>query len=157
MDYKMSDEKILTPEQCRGARAMIGWSRDELAICSKVSAATLADFEAGKRTPYGRTLVDIRKTLEGEGVEFLPQEQRGSGVRLRWNFPCRHCDAKLLVVRIKTPLKPRERATCPFCTGEVPPRDAGHLLQYHLIVNPNKTLFDEKAEKKRTIMRRLYK
>jgi transcriptional regulator with XRE-family HTH domain len=153
----MSDEKIITPEQCLGARAMIGWSRDELAICSKVSAATLADFEAGKRTPYERTLVDIRKTLEGEGVEFLPQEQRGPGVRLRWNFRCRHCDAKLLVVRIKMPLKPRERATCHFCASEVPPRDAEHLLQYHLIANPNKTLIDNKAEKKRIIMRRLYK
>jgi transcriptional regulator with XRE-family HTH domain len=153
----MPDEKIITPEQCLGARAMIGWSREDLANCSKVSAATLADFEARKRAPYERTLVDIRKALEGEGVEFfLPQERKGAGVRLRWNTRCFHCDAKLLVVRIKAPFRQRERATCPYCSSGIPARDAEHLLQYHLIAPPNKILFDEKIEKKRTIMRRLY-
>jgi transcriptional regulator with XRE-family HTH domain len=153
----MSDETILTPEQSLGARAMIGWSREELATCSNVSAATLADFEAGKRTPYERTLADIRKTLEAEGVEFLPESGKGPGVRLRWNFRCRSCDAKLLVRRIKIPFKRGERATCPNCSNVIPPRDADDLLQYELIARPNKILSDEKVEKKGAIVRRLHK
>jgi hypothetical protein len=54
-----------------GARAMLGWTREELAVRSKVAMATLADFEAGKRTPYGRTLRDVRAALESAGIEFV--------------------------------------------------------------------------------------
>jgi transcriptional regulator with XRE-family HTH domain len=79
----MSDEKTLTPAQSRGARAMLGWTRDDLAEHSRVSPATLADFEAGKRTPYDRTLADIRRALENGGVEFTPENGGGVGVRLR--------------------------------------------------------------------------
>jgi hypothetical protein len=45
--------------------------------------ATLAEFEAGKRVPYDRTLVDIRKALEAAGIEFIPENGGGPGVRLR--------------------------------------------------------------------------
>ena len=80
----MSDEKsILRPDQCRGARAFLGWSREELANRCKVSNATLADFEAGKRTPYARTLADIRRALEEGGIEFVPENGGGAGVRLK--------------------------------------------------------------------------
>jgi transcriptional regulator with XRE-family HTH domain len=79
----MSDEIFITPQQSRGARAMLGWTRDELAERSKVSAATLADFEAGKRVPYDRTLADIRRALEEGGIEFIPENGGGPGARLR--------------------------------------------------------------------------
>lgn len=79
----MLDDLSITPEQCRGARAMLGWSRDELAGKSQVSAATLADFEAGKRVPYPRTLAVVRSTLETAGVIFVAQNGDGPGVRLR--------------------------------------------------------------------------
>jgi transcriptional regulator with XRE-family HTH domain len=61
----------------------LGWSRDELAKQCKVSNATLADFEAGKRTPYGRTLADIRKALEEAGIQFIPENGGGAGVRFK--------------------------------------------------------------------------
>lgn len=65
---------------------MLGWSRDVLAKRSGVAPATLADFEAGKRSPYARTLADIRKALEAAGVTFLaegePSPTGGPGVRL---------------------------------------------------------------------------
>jgi hypothetical protein len=44
-----------------------------------VANATLADFEAGKRSPYNRTLADVRRALEDGGVDFLPD----NGVRLK--------------------------------------------------------------------------
>lgn len=79
----MSDKISITPQQSRGARAMLGWTRDELADRSKVSPATLADFEAGKRVPYDRTLADIRRALEEGGIEFIPENGGGPGARLR--------------------------------------------------------------------------
>jgi transcriptional regulator with XRE-family HTH domain len=78
----MSDKISITPDQSRGARAMLGWTRDELAERSKVSAATLADFEAGKRVPYNRTLADIRRALEEGGIEFIAENGGGPGARL---------------------------------------------------------------------------
>ncbi len=83
MFHPMSDEKTITPEQCRGARAMLGWSREQLAGHAKVANATLADFEAGKRTPYNRTLADVRRALEEGGIEFIPENGGGPGARLK--------------------------------------------------------------------------
>lgn len=73
----------LSPAQCRAARALIGWSQDKLANESKVAKATIANFEANRRAPYDRTLVDLRSTLETAGVEFIPENGGGAGVRLR--------------------------------------------------------------------------
>ncbi|MGY0790969.1 helix-turn-helix domain-containing protein [Azospirillum argentinense] len=80
-----SDEKQITPDQCRAARAMLGWSRDKLAVEARVGPATLADFEAGKRSPYQRTLADIQTALEAAGIQFIPQDTAGPGVR--WRAP----------------------------------------------------------------------
>jgi transcriptional regulator with XRE-family HTH domain len=54
-----------------------------LAKKSKVSNATLADFEAGKRTPYGRTLADVRKAFEAAGIQFIAENGGGVGLRFR--------------------------------------------------------------------------
>jgi transcriptional regulator with XRE-family HTH domain len=61
---------------------MLGWSRDDLAEKAKAGVATLADFEAGKRSPYPRTLADIRAAIEAAGVVFIAETGGGSGVRL---------------------------------------------------------------------------
>ena len=71
----------MTPAQCRAARALIGWSQDELATASKVAKATIANFELAKRAPYERTLNDLRASLEAAGVEFTNGDQ--PGVRLK--------------------------------------------------------------------------
>ena len=68
------------PEQCRAARAFLNWSQAELAERAGVAKQTLADFERGARTPYPRTLADIKKALEAEGIEFM--NGGAPGVRL---------------------------------------------------------------------------
>ena len=70
----------LSATQCRGARAMLGWSQEKLASESRTATKTIADFERGKRIPYPRTLADIRRALEDAGCEFT--DGKNPGVRL---------------------------------------------------------------------------
>ena len=73
----------LTPGQCRAARALLGWSQDQLASASKVAKATIANLELGKRTPYNRTLEDLVAAFEAAGVRFIAENGGGPGVRLK--------------------------------------------------------------------------
>jgi transcriptional regulator with XRE-family HTH domain len=74
----------ISAEQSKAARALIGWSRRELAEASQVSERTLIDFERGARAPHRRTLFDLRRALEEAGVIFIDQnEESGPGVRLK--------------------------------------------------------------------------
>jgi transcriptional regulator with XRE-family HTH domain len=87
MDVKQIEKRLmktlLTPSQCRGARAMVGWSQTQLAEAAKVSRPTVVDFERGARTPYPNNLAAIRTALEAAGVEFIAENGGGAGVRLR--------------------------------------------------------------------------
>ena len=68
--------------QCKMARVGANLSRAKLAELSGVSVATLADFEAGKRDSYDRTVRDIKTALEDLGATFLDPNQDGPGVRI---------------------------------------------------------------------------
>ena len=70
-----------TPEQCRAARALLGWSQEQLKETANVAKKTIADFERGARMPYERTLRDLQKALEDAGIEFIPENGGGAGVR----------------------------------------------------------------------------
>jgi transcriptional regulator with XRE-family HTH domain len=72
-----------TPAQCRAARGLLGWSQTQLALASKVATKTIADFERQSRTPFDRTLADVRHALESAGVIFVESNGDGPGVRLR--------------------------------------------------------------------------
>ncbi|KAB2700318.1 helix-turn-helix transcriptional regulator [Ochrobactrum sp. Kaboul] len=74
---------MITPAQCRAARALIEWSRDDLASACAVALRTIVDFERGAREPRRVTLQAIRAALEAAGVIFIDQNGNGPGVRLR--------------------------------------------------------------------------
>ncbi len=74
---------VIYREQCRAARALLNWSQGQLAEASKVAMKTIADFERGARKPYERTLRDVEMALEDAGVEFIPNNGGGPGVRLK--------------------------------------------------------------------------
>ncbi len=74
---------MIIPAQSKAARALIDWSREDLAEASKVSVRTVVDFERGARRPIPATLAAIRAALESAGVEFIPENGGGPGVRLR--------------------------------------------------------------------------
>ena len=69
--------------QCRAARALLGWTQDDLEAASNVAKKTIADFERDARQPRPRTLTDIRRALEEAGVEFIEPNGGGAGVRLK--------------------------------------------------------------------------
>jgi len=48
-----------------------------------VTRQTILDFERGARTLHRNNLLAIRRALEAEGIEFLPDDGNGAGVRLR--------------------------------------------------------------------------
>jgi transcriptional regulator with XRE-family HTH domain len=74
---------LLTPSQCRAARALIDWSQQQLADASLVGNATIRNFESGRSDPQNSTLAALQRALEGAGVEFIAENGGGPGVRLR--------------------------------------------------------------------------
>jgi transcriptional regulator with XRE-family HTH domain len=60
---------------------LLNWSQEELAKRARVAEQTLARFERGARSPYPRTLVDIRAALEAEGIEFTNGDAPGACLR----------------------------------------------------------------------------
>ena len=68
--------------QCKMARAALGLGVRDLAEISGVSTDTISRLEAGEELKP-RTLAAIRSALEDAGVEFIPENGGGAGVRLR--------------------------------------------------------------------------
>jgi len=64
------------------ARAALQLGVRDLAAMAEVSPNTIARLERGE-TLYGRTVDAIRAALEAAGVEFIPENGGGAGVRLR--------------------------------------------------------------------------
>ncbi|MCG7509107.1 helix-turn-helix domain-containing protein [Mesorhizobium sp. IRAMC:0171] len=61
---------------------MLGWSQTDLAVAARVSRATVVDFERGLRIPHRNNLAAIREALESGGIQFIPENGGGAGVRL---------------------------------------------------------------------------
>lgn len=82
----MSELKIrLTPRIVRAARAMAGWQQQELADASGVPKPTISAFELKSETgrmisANARLIVDA---FERAGLEFIPENGGGAGVRFR--------------------------------------------------------------------------
>ena len=72
-------------KQIKAARALIGWSQEELADAANVSLPTVKRLEAADGLLGGRisTVENIRCALETAGVEFIDENGGGPGVRLR--------------------------------------------------------------------------
>lgn len=70
---------MISPEQCRMARAGLGWTAKQLATAAGVGVATVNRFEAWQVTPIPATLAAIQRALEAAGIEFTD----GDGVRRR--------------------------------------------------------------------------
>lgn len=78
---------MITPAQCRAARALLDWSQQQLAEAARVGNATIRNFESGRSSPQNATLDVLRRAFETAGVIFIDENGQGPGVRLRKSKP----------------------------------------------------------------------
>src|SRR5262249_33968631 len=79
-----TEQGMLTPEQLYAARALLKWSREDLAEQSGVAAITIKGFEILGADSKISTLNKLRRALESGGVQFIDEDAHGGpGVRLR--------------------------------------------------------------------------
>jgi transcriptional regulator with XRE-family HTH domain len=85
---------MITPRQIRAARALLDWSQQDLADKAIVSLNALARLERGAVDPRASTLSAVEKALNRAGIEFIPETDRGEGVRLSKPEPARRTATK---------------------------------------------------------------
>ena len=68
---------MIRRQQIAAARALLSWTRDDLATSSGVSLRTVARFESGEGDITTAKLDQLEEALLREGIEFLD-----GGVRL---------------------------------------------------------------------------
>lgn len=74
---------MLSAEQIRAARALLGWSQDELVKRSGLSPTTIKRMETlGPGRSSADNVEAVQKALEAGGVAFIPENGGGAGVRL---------------------------------------------------------------------------
>jgi transcriptional regulator with XRE-family HTH domain len=81
LGQEKSHNVTITPIQCRMARAAVGYGVRDLADAMGVSPNTITRFERGEALK-DITIEAIQRTLEIAGVEFIPENGGGAGVRL---------------------------------------------------------------------------
>ena len=76
---------MLSSNQIRAARALLGWSGTDLAEKSAVGITTLRRYELQKGIPSANTsvLLTLKETLEQAGIEFTGDPLVNPGVTLR--------------------------------------------------------------------------
>ena len=72
----------MTPIQSKMARVALGWGTRDLAQRANVSPDTIARLERGERL-RSATIEAIRAAFEAAGIEFIPENGGGAGVRFR--------------------------------------------------------------------------
>jgi transcriptional regulator with XRE-family HTH domain len=76
--------RLISVEQLRGARGLLGWSQSELAARAGLSLPTVKRAEGqGKARASDEARIKLQRALEAAGVEFIEENGGGPGVRLR--------------------------------------------------------------------------
>jgi transcriptional regulator with XRE-family HTH domain len=78
---------MISSEQIKASRALLGWSAAELAKRSDVGATTLRRYEMNGGIPKANlsVLMKLKETLERAGIEFTGDPLVNPGVTLRIN------------------------------------------------------------------------
>jgi transcriptional regulator with XRE-family HTH domain len=76
---------MISGVQIRAARAALRWTIEELAQKSGLGIRTIKRFESVDGIPSSRTstLVELKRTLEAAGIEFIGTPDDSPGIRVR--------------------------------------------------------------------------
>ena len=67
----------IKPAQCRAARGLLDWARQDLGPLAGVGAPAVSDFERAIRVSHNRTIAAITQALEAAGVVFITGDEPG--------------------------------------------------------------------------------
>jgi hypothetical protein len=74
----------ISPEQCRAARALLDWTREELSVISGIPVRTLTNFETAATSPRDNTTLLLLRAFQDAGVVFVSVlDAPGGVIRLR--------------------------------------------------------------------------
>lgn len=62
--------EMISIEQCRAARGILGWTQDDLAKAAAMSKTAINNFERGLSSPKLDTLKQLRQAFERQNIEF---------------------------------------------------------------------------------------
>src|SRR4029079_15656293 len=84
-NIKRRGPELVTTREIKAARALLGWSQEDLAARSGVYEPTVARLESVDGVLGGRatTVQKIEEALQAAGIEFIDENGGGPGVRLR--------------------------------------------------------------------------
>jgi transcriptional regulator with XRE-family HTH domain len=75
---------MVTVEQLRAARSLLGWSQSELAARAELSVPTVKRLEGGFGPRVSNDAqAKLQRAIEAAGIEFIEENGGGEGVRFR--------------------------------------------------------------------------
>jgi len=74
---------MITSAQSRAARGLLGWTQDHLAQAAGCGTSSVRYLETESREISDELKRAILEALEEGGVEFIPENGGGVGVRLK--------------------------------------------------------------------------
>jgi transcriptional regulator with XRE-family HTH domain len=81
--FAIFSRMTITPATCRAARGLLDWTQRQFAQAAHVGLSTVKAYEGGQSNPVANNLAAMQQALEAAGVEFIPENGGGPGVRLR--------------------------------------------------------------------------
>lgn len=75
---------MISPKQIKAARLFLGWEQRDLAAKSGLSLPTIQRMEKlGMERSQAGNVERVQRALEDGGVQFIPENGGGAGVRLK--------------------------------------------------------------------------
>lgn len=74
---------VLRPAQCRAARALLGWSQQQLADRAGIKVLALRRFENERTDPRASTRDRIERALIDAGIELSENDAIGVSLKKR--------------------------------------------------------------------------